>query len=233
MKSKICGVLGLVLFLLSAASGQTGQSPDELKLFQLINRERGKAGLPAFHWDYVLAEVARDHLIKMVQHKQLSHQFPGEPPLSDRIAATSLRFNSASESVAAPSTVESAHQGLMNSESDKGSILSQQYNALGLAVVTAGDELYLVEDFAWVLPVYSEVQFRKRIVSAFDKARQAKGIEAIDTRPDPRLQKAVCAGRRDSQGGKQDSSFTSEWRQLLVTGGVDSPNTSKHRTSPS
>jgi len=46
---------------------------------------------------------------------ELSHQFPGEPPLIERLSKASPHLNHAAENVAFDSDADQAHQGLMHS----------------------------------------------------------------------------------------------------------------------
>src|SRR2546421_3751376 len=165
MKIKVGVVIALVFVLLSIASAQVGVSVDDLKLFQLLNQERTKAGLPKFQWDYHLAEAARAHAQLLAQRQVLSHQFSGEPVLGERIGATGTRFNAAAENVAEAPTVEELHSGLMNSPPHRANILNGKYNAIGLAIVSPNDQLYVAQDFAHVLPSYSEPQFRDALLA--------------------------------------------------------------------
>ncbi len=64
----------------------------EQELFRMTNRDRAEAGLPELEWNEWLAQAARKHAAEMARRGRLSHQFPGEPGLRDRIAATSIRF---------------------------------------------------------------------------------------------------------------------------------------------
>jgi len=190
-------LLALILFYLTSAFAQVGLSSDELKLFNLVNQERKKAGLPAFQWNYHLAEAARAHTQLMADRKVLSHLFPGESALGDRIGATGVRFNGAAENVAegdiAGDTVTGVHASLMNSPQHRSNILSPKYNEMGLAIVSRDGVLYVTEDFAHTLPIYSEAQFRNAVIVAFDKARQAHNLPAISLREDSQIHDLACS----------------------------------------
>lgn len=194
MRAKTTGICCIWLFLALAAYAQVGLSPDELKFFKLLNSEREKAGLPKLQWDYHLAEAARAHTQLEAQNKKLSHQFPNEPSLNDRLGATGLRFDLGAENVAEAPTVEDMHAGLMYSPPHRANILSRDYNAVGLAVISNDNELYATQDFAHVLPVYSEEQFRNALVTAFNKARKEAGVGAISVNADYRLHDLACSG---------------------------------------
>jgi hypothetical protein len=186
--------VALIFFLLTtvAACAQASLSQDELHLLSLLNQEREKAGLDKLQWDAHLADAAYAHTKKMVDHQELSHQFDGERPLDERIGATNLRFNAAAENVAVAPTVEQAHQGLMNSPPHRANILSPKYNFVGFGIVSGSGGLYVTQDFAHVLPIYSEAEFRDAIIATVNKERRARKIPVFEARLDLRLQKAAC-----------------------------------------
>lgn len=194
--------LFLLLLLFSLLGPMTAKaaaapSADERRLFDLLNQERVKAGLPQLKWDDHLAEAARAHSKLLASHAELSHQFPGEPDLGQRIGATALRFNSSAENVAYAPEVDRLHEGLMHSPPHRANILSDKYNAGAVAIVARGDELYATEDFANVLPMYSESEFRGAVINAFNKTRAAAQLSPIVVRADDRLHQAACGGNHD------------------------------------
>ncbi|HEV1995178.1 MAG TPA: CAP domain-containing protein [Candidatus Acidoferrum sp.] len=193
MNRKLIIAVFFISVFLAAPSALRGQSRDELKLFNLMNQEREKAGLLKFQWSADLAKSARAHAQLLTEHRELSHRFTGEPVLSDRIGATGLRYDAAAENVASAAEVEDAHAALMKSPGHRANILNPKYNAAGLAVVPHGARVYVAQNFAHVLPVYSETQFRRDVVAAVNKLRQSKGIGAILARADAALRDAACA----------------------------------------
>jgi uncharacterized protein YkwD len=192
-------VLNICLLVCSAATlwAQVGLSPDELKLFNFLNQERKIAGLPQLQWNYHVAEAARTHTQVMADHKTLSHQFTGEPALGDRVGATGARFNSAAENVAEGDTagdpVLEIHRSLMFSPGHRANILSPQYNAVGLAIVSRDGKMYVTEDFAYIVSTYSEDQFRDALIAAFNKARRAKGLAPVAVLKDARIHDLACS----------------------------------------
>ena len=199
MNARLGMLLAFLCVFLASASAQVGISVDELKLFQLLNQERAKAGLPKFQWDYHLAEAARAHAQLLAERRALSHQFPGEPVLGERIGATGARFNAAAENVAEAPTVEELHSGLMNSPPHRANILNGKYNAVGLAIVSRNDQFYVAQNFAHVLPSYSEPQFRDALLAAFNKIRLASNLPPIPATPDAHLKDEACAGNSDAK----------------------------------
>ena len=174
-----------------------GLSADELKLFNFLNQERKIAGQPQLQWNYHLAEAARAHSALLAQHKELSHQFNGEAALADRIGATGARFNSAAENVAEGDTpgdpVLDIHRSLMFSPGHRANILSPQYDAVGLAIVSRDGKMYVTEDFAYIISTYSEGQFRDALIAAFNEARQAKGLPPVAVLKDARIHDLACS----------------------------------------
>lgn len=188
--------LGICVVLLSCSitvRAQVGISADEQKMFDLLNQEREKNGLPKLVWDYHLAESARKHAQLLAQQQKLSHQFPGEPTLGDRVGATGLRFTVAAENVAEAESVEDMHAGLMNSPPHRANILSRDYTAVGLAVVPRDHDLFAAENFAHLLPFYSEDQFQSAVIKAFNQARKAAGVAAVGTHSTFHLHEMACS----------------------------------------
>jgi hypothetical protein len=142
MRIVLCGFLQMA-FLLGLAQSQgnagsprpAGPYPDEQKLLNLVNQEREKAGLPKLQWNDHAAEAAREHSIQMAANLEISHQFPGEPVVSERIANTGMRFTVSAENVAEADSPEEIHMALMHSPGHRANIMSPRYNAVGIGVV--------------------------------------------------------------------------------------------------
>src|ERR1700735_4004202 len=60
----------------------------EQQLLELANESRRQAGAPPLTLDDGLSRAARIHAQAMLDARQLSHQFNGEPSLIQRLAAT-------------------------------------------------------------------------------------------------------------------------------------------------
>lgn len=190
----LCFVI-LALGLLPVLAGaQTTPAPDQRRFLELVNHEREAAGLQKFQWDPLLAESALAHARLLVKHGELSHQFPGEADLTRRVAATGLRFNAAAENVAFAPTVERAHEGLMKSPHHRENIMNPDYNAIGIALLPANGELYVAQNFAHALPVYSESQFRDEVIATFNRLRKSERLGPLEVQLDKRLHDAACSG---------------------------------------
>lgn len=191
-------LLALLVMVLVCAAITVAQTPGsesaaaEQELFRLINREREQNGLAALQWNEWLALAARKHAQEMARHGQLSHQFPGEPALRDRIAATRLRFDAAAENVAYGPTPAEINDEWMHSAGHRANILDGQYNAIGIAVARRGDELYAVTDFAHSVANLSASELEDAVAGAISQTRKARNLSSLPRRQDAVLRQFAC-----------------------------------------
>lgn len=87
----------------------------------------------------------------------------------------------------------------MNSPHHRANILNPEYNAIGIAIAPGGDELYVTQDFAHLIPTYSESDFENAVIAAVQRERQARGVAAILVRNDARLKSAACSSTLDAK----------------------------------
>lgn len=120
----------------------------EQYLLDAANRERASRGIAPLHYDSVLAEAARFHALQMAAHTDISHQFSGEPSLSERGARAGARFSLISENVAEAPNAMAFHDLWMHSKGHRDNLLDSQVNAMGVAVIVRDGQYYAVEDFA-------------------------------------------------------------------------------------
>jgi uncharacterized protein YkwD len=120
----------------------------EQTLLTAANRERSARGIPQLRFDPVLAEAARFHAMRMAAHANISHQFSGEPDLSERGASAGVHFSLISENVAEAPNASMFHDLWMNSKGHRENLLDPQVNVIGIAIVVRNGQYYAVEDFA-------------------------------------------------------------------------------------
>ena len=187
-------VAGLVtLTVAGTARLQASESAAaEQALFRMINRDRAQAGLPELEWNEWLAQAARNHAEEMARHGQLSHQFPGEPGMRDRIAATALHFTASAENVALGPTTAEINDDWMHSPGHRANILDPTYNAIGVAVVRGFDGLYAVTDFAHSVPALSASDLEDVVASAINQTRARKKLPPLARQQDPELRRYAC-----------------------------------------
>ena len=139
-----------------------------------------KAGADSF---VGLVKAARAHAAEMASRKELSHQFSGEPALTQRIWANSaLHLDREGENVAIATTADDAHQALMASPPHRDNLLSPSFNIAGVGVFRKDNRIYVAQDFGDSLPSYSVKQAQELVAESVEQLRaQAKM---------PRLQRA-------------------------------------------
>jgi hypothetical protein len=130
--------------------------------------------------------------------------FPGEPSVRDRIAATQLRFNAEAENVAFGPTTAELNDGWMQSPPHRENMLNAKYNAIGVAIVRAGEELYAVADFAHTVPGQSASEVEDEVGAAINQVRSRAHLSALSRRQDSDLRSYACdmaKNNRVSPGG--------------------------------
>jgi len=148
-------------------------SQAEQQILDLANRSRQQAGAPPLTMDSGLTRAARVHAQAMLEARQLSHQFDGEPSLPNRLAAaTQLQLDQEGENVALDMDPAQAEQHLMLSPPHRANLLNPAYNVVGMGVVRSGDRLYVVQDFGHALPNYSLPEVKDRIAGSVQHARR-------------------------------------------------------------
>jgi len=135
------------------AATPTGMIPPapnvaERYLLDAANRERAARGLRMLHGDPVLSQAARYHALQMANHGNISHQFPGEPDLTERGSHAGVRFSLITENVAEAPDSTMVHDMWMRSQGHRDNLLDPDVDSVGIAVVARGHQFYAVEDFA-------------------------------------------------------------------------------------
>ncbi len=120
----------------------------EQSLLAAANRERAARGIPQLRFDPVLAQAARFHAQQMAAHANISHQFAGEPDLSERGANAGAHFSVISENVAEAPSASMFHDMWMHSTGHRENLLDPRVNVVGVAIVVRNGQYYAVEDFA-------------------------------------------------------------------------------------
>jgi hypothetical protein len=197
-----------IFLLTTAQAAQSGSSisPAEKRVFDELNHERASHGLAMLQWDEHAAGAARAHVRLLAESGKLSHQFPGEATLPERLGATGARFTVSAENVAQTEFIEDVHPALMTSPGHRANILSASYNAVGIGVVEKQGKIYVAQDFIFLVPSYSESQFNAVFAEAFNLARKARGIRPIYAREDAALHQLACT--TDGNAGKLANNLT-------------------------
>ena len=110
----------------------------EIKMLEMINKERAKEGLPALKTDPEMTRVARAHSRDMFVRGYFAHNTPeGKTPF-DRMRTAGVDFITAGENLALAQTLEIAHTNLMNSPGHRANILHPSFGRLGIGILDGG-----------------------------------------------------------------------------------------------
>jgi uncharacterized protein YkwD len=182
----------------SPAQAQLIRSEAEKQIFTQLNQARIENGLAALEWNDQAAKAARLHAQLLLENGKLSHQFPAEPSVPERIGATGARFTLSAENVARTEYLEDVHLALMNSPGHRANILNPKYNAIGIGVVEKAGKIYVTQDFILLIAIYSEEQFGQAFAESFNQTRKSKGVKKLDALSDKFLHDAACSTNGDS-----------------------------------
>jgi uncharacterized protein YkwD len=110
----------------------------EVRMLQLVNKERIAAGLKPLAADPELTEVARQHSADMFKRGYFAHVTPEGLDPFDRMHAAGIHFLAAGENLALAPTVQIAHTGLMNSPEHRANILHKDFGRVGIGILDGG-----------------------------------------------------------------------------------------------
>jgi|SRR5690554_818200 uncharacterized YkwD family protein len=110
-------------------------SSDEQRMVNLVNSERQKAGLAPLKVDLDLSRVARIKSQDMRDNNYFSHTSPTYGSPFDMMRSFGISYRTAGENIALHGSVESAHNGLMNSDGHRANILSPNFTHIGIGIV--------------------------------------------------------------------------------------------------
>jgi uncharacterized protein YkwD len=169
-------------------------SQAERQLLDMANADRARAGLSPLKMDEGLVRAARAHAREMAAQRQLSHEFSGEPSLSQRISANSgLHLERAGENVALATTVDDAHQGLMSSPPHRDNLLNPSFNVAGFGVFRSGNRIYVAQDFAYSTPTYSVHKAQELVEESVEQLRREARMPRLQRVEDRGMQSSACA----------------------------------------
>jgi len=116
-------------------------------LFDAVNYDRKSENLPPLKWDAELAAAARAHVHQLAERDRLSHQFPGEPDMAERVRTAGAHFSALAENIAEAPSIDELHIGWMKSPPHRANILNPKLTAIGIAIELRGEQYFGVQDF--------------------------------------------------------------------------------------
>jgi hypothetical protein len=182
----------------AAADVERGAGGHEARMLDQINAERERRGLPVLRRNRRLDAAAAEHTRRMARAGRIAHELRGEPALRDRVAATGLRFDAVAENVGFSGRIESLHPNLMRSRSHRANLLSPRYDAIGIAILHAGDRWYVTQDFAHTTSDATVAEAERIFADAIAELRRRRGLRPVVVETPRSFREAACAmARRD------------------------------------
>lgn len=111
---------------------------DENKMLELVNAERKKAGLKPLKNDMRLVDLSRKKSKDMIDNNYFGHTSPTYGTPFDAMKKSGITYKYAGENLAGASTVEQAHNNLMNSSGHRANILNPNFTHIGIGIVDRG-----------------------------------------------------------------------------------------------
>ncbi len=107
-------------------------------MLALVNQERAKAGLKPLSVDMRLVNLARKKSQDMIDKGYFSHQSPTYGSPFDMMKQAGITYRAAGENLAGASSVQRAHELLMNSDGHRKNILSPNFTSAGIGIIKGG-----------------------------------------------------------------------------------------------
>ncbi|GIQ68541.1 hypothetical protein DUZ99_00135 [Xylanibacillus composti] len=113
-------------------------STAEQRMVNLVNQERQKAGLHGLKVNTELSRVARFKSADMIENDYFAHESPTYGSPFDMMRNFGITYRAAAENLACNSSVDAAHEALMNSPGHRANILNATYTEIGVGIVDGG-----------------------------------------------------------------------------------------------
>jgi hypothetical protein len=227
LKSVHIQIVGmLALFLVASLAAQAPFQFDEdaeMQILSTLNRSRAEAGAPVLKLNDKLRDAARQHSTLLVQRHALSHQFPGEPQLTDRLRSAGLFFSAAAENVGTNSQLDDVNDMFLRSPGHRANMLNPIYDAVGIGVVHRGRDYWVTEDFAQLTPSLSAQQVEDQAAASFE-LKWKKSHRVLPKRVSIEAQRAFACKTAKSGGKLQQSGVTYEGRMPHSVVGFNTPD---------
>jgi len=211
-------ILGLALVasvvLAQAPSYRSSQSAssnaiqaEAWQILQLANQARAANGAGPLRWDPALATAARRHCLRMAAEGPISHQYAGEPEVSERAAEAGAHFSLIEENVAIAPTPATIHNAWMRSPGHRSNLLNPAVDHVGVAVVAGRNGLYAVADYERYVPMLTQAQVEATVGGLL----RAQGVAVLGNAADAR---AYCA---EGDRAVRSSSYGMMWQGADLT----------------
>src|SRR5436305_1286501 len=132
---------------------QVAQKSLVVNMLSLINADRMRAGLPAVQKNKLVTQVALAHSLDMASHNYLSHNSQDGATPFKRLLQGGVRYTRAGEVIGfeattdATAAMQAIEQMMMADGPHRAIVLGKDFTHVGIGIVTAGQNIYVTEDF--------------------------------------------------------------------------------------
>jgi hypothetical protein len=144
-------------------------TPEEKQILDLTNDVRADQNLGPLKWDPALAAAAAKHNQLMHDQGELSHQYPGEPVLTDRAAQAGAHFSSIAENIAVGPNPGAIEREWLHSAPHRANIFDPRMDSIGISILRRGSDLYATEDFAHAVASADPGQVEAQVAALLQK----------------------------------------------------------------
>jgi len=109
-------------------------TPNENQMLQMVNAERVKKGLNPLKLDMEITKVARLKSQDMIDNNYFSHNSPTYGSPFDMMQKYGIKYIYAGENLSGNSSIQGAHESLMNSQGHRENILNSNFTHIGIGV---------------------------------------------------------------------------------------------------
>lgn len=224
---RLIAFLGVLLFacMLAAQNASIYDAHAETQIVAELNQSRAEAGVPALKVDAKLTDAARRHALLLSKRHVLSHQFPGEPTLTERLRSAGLIFTAAAENVGMNTELGDVNSMFMRSPGHRANMLNRAYDAVGIGVVHLGSSYWITEDFAKLTPALSAQQAEDEAAASFESKWKATHALAPKRVSIDGLRTFACQTAR-SNGKLHRTNFSYDGRPAQEVVGFSTPDPS-------
>jgi uncharacterized protein YkwD len=197
----------------------------EMRLVELVNRDRARFGLPPLVPEPRLRRVARAHCREMASTGLVAHVSPTTGDAADRVRAAGIPGTLVLENVARAYGVAEAQEGLMGSPGHRANILSAQATHIGVGIVfgkvVAGRREMLVTQLFTRAPEVAAPEVAQAQLAALVERRL--GVEhdpelsRIAAEQATNLARGLASSRASQRAGERLEALATRYRQVVTT----------------
>ena len=123
----------------------------ELRMFNLINQARQKAGKVHLARADDLDSIAREYAREMIENNHVAHISQEGLDIADRVTKAGIKYRFVAENIAVNQTIFDAHRNLMRSPAHAQMVLDNRFYEVGVGVAfkksKIGSSVYIVQIF--------------------------------------------------------------------------------------